>query len=428
MDRKSAAVAAPSRAPQRQPYRDEEDAVSMHTTRDDYDYAEASGLPSYHDSIAADGTFDATPHEPPPADEYQIINPPKSAAEGWRVRKFANKSCSQQVSIGSETTVRMEERLSDPTRLYDYVNDYLRVIQPRPAVRIQGWHWETRKKNGKNEQDRVFDFDIVLSLQPFLPKASSRDESNDWWEPSTAENGDKVHRGSWRKTRAKGYSQDIEVGTDRKPELLDWCEDFCANKSALKVFRVSRTVTCLDTAYIKTQIEPLVRQTHYRGHVDVTFPTADKNVDIYTPHWINQARIGWVRWIFYLTFLWIFTWPILFFTTKRWGVYSVEWRFSRIVRHREDGLYERAYATISEAAWVQRHLNLIKSLVLEKFHGDGTTFPLDVDAQRPSGSRASSQTGNAHVDTAVSFLQGGVSVWNTLNGRSGDIHGWGADS
>jgi hypothetical protein len=429
MDRKSAATAAPSKASQHQPqrYRDDEDAVSMHTTRSDYDYEDAPELPSYTDSVAAtDGSGEIVVGDLPPADEYQVITPPKSAADGWRNRKSANKSCSQQVSIGSETTVRMDARLSDPTQLYDYVNDYLRVVQPRPAVRVQGWHWETRRKGNKKEQEREFDFDVVLSLQPFIPKASNRDEENEWWTPTTPENGDKVHRGSWRKTRAKGYVQDIEVGNDRKPELLDWCEDFCANKSALKIFRVARNVTGLDTEYIKEQIEPLVRETHYRGHIDITFPTADKNVDIYTPHWVNQARIGWVRWLFYLTFLWIFTWPILLFTTKRWGVYQVEWRFSRVVQ--AEGRQKKVYATISEATWVQRHANLIKSLVMNKFHGDGTHFPLDMEAQRQRSSGRLPQTGNANVDTAVSFLQGGVSVWNTLNGRGGDAQGWGADS
>ncbi|CZT14753.1 uncharacterized protein RCC_00713 [Ramularia collo-cygni] len=427
MDGKSGAMKAPSKTSQPDRYRDEEDAVSMHTTRSDYDYEDAAELPSYTDSVVADNTVQPSSSNLPPADEYQIITPPKSATDGWRNRNSANKSCSQTVSIGCETTVRMDERLSDATQLYDYVFDYLRVIQPRPAVRVQGWHWQTRRKNNKNEQERVYDFDVVLSLQPFLPKASNRDQENDWWIPSTPENSEKVHRGRWRKSRAKGYSRDLEVGPDRKPELLDWCEDFCTNKSALKIFRVARSVTGLDTEYIKQQIEPLVRQTNYRGHVDITFPIADKNVDIYTPHWVNQARIGWVRWIFYLTFLWIFTWPILLFTTKRWSVYQVEWRFSRSVQD-DNNRRNKVYATISEAAWVKRHANLIKSMVLDKFHGDATDLPLDADEQRRSSSRGVPQTGNANVDTAVSFLQGGLGVWNSLNGRGGDAYGWGEDS
>lgn len=422
MDRKSAAPAVSSRAPQPQSqlYRDEADAVSMRTTRSDYDYDDVPQLPSYSDSVAGDGAIEPTRSDLPPADEYRVITPPKSAADGWRNRKGGNTSCSQVVSLGSETTVRMDERLSDPTRLYDYIHDYLRVVQPRPAVRIQGWHWETRKKNNKNEQERVFDFDIVLSLQHFL---SSADE---WWEPSTPENGDKVYRGSWRKTRAKGFTQDIEVGADRKPELLDWCEDYCTNKSALKIFRVARKVTGLDTNAMKDRVESMVRGTHYRGHIDVTFPIAEKNVDIYTPHWVNQARIGWVRWIFYLTFLWIFTWPVLLFLTKRWTVYQVEWRCSRTVQNREGG--QSHLYTDTVGAWAQRHTNLIKSLVLDKFHGDASSYPLDVDSQRQRRSGSLSQTGNANVDTAVSILQGGVSVWNTLNGRGGDNQGWGADS
>lgn len=428
MDRKSGAKTAPSRDVKGKPqqYQDE-DALSMHTTRDDYDYEETADLlpPSY--SETATGEF--SPSDPPPADEYEVITPPKSATNGWRINKFANKSC-PQYTVGSETTVRMDERLSNPTQLYDYVNDYLRVVQPRPAVRIQGWHWETRRKNSKNEQERVYDFDVLLSLQAFIPKASSREQENEWWVPSAVENGDKVHRGSWRKTRAKGFSQDIEVGSDRKPELLDWCEDFCANKSPLKIFRVSRDVTGLDTMYLRHQVETLVRQTHYSGHVDITFPTADKNVDIYTPHWINKARISWVRLVFYLTFLWIISWPILLFTTKRWSVYNVEWRFSRVAQGR-DGLWAKVYATISEEEWVKRHANLIKVLVLDKFHGDGTGFPLDDSVQRREVASGSSSSGNANVDAAVSFLHSGVSAWNSLHGvqgRGGGGHAWGADS
>lgn len=399
----------------------------MRTTRSDYEYDNLEAPPSYSDIITADGANHNNASNLPPADEYRRIEPPRAFQDGWRNRNSANQSCSQQVSIGSATTARMHERLSDPAQLWDYVNDYLRVMQPRPQIRIQGSHWETRKKNNKSERERVFDFDVVFSLQPFLYRTSGVEEDNDWWIPSTSENSDKVYRGSWKKSRAKGFSQDIEVGADRKPELLDWCEDMCSNKSPLKIFRVSREVTGLDTEYIKRVVEPYVRQTQYRGHIDITFPISEKNVDIYSAHWVNQARIGWVRWLFYLTFLWIFTWPILFFMTKRWSVYNVEWRFSQTVQD-ENGRQRKAYATISEDAWVERHAKLLQCLVLEHFHGDATKFSVDVDVQRGAPSSAAAQTSNANVDAAVNFLRGGVSVWNSLNGRPGDAQGWGADS
>jgi hypothetical protein len=424
MDRKSPATAV---LPRSAPQSSADDNVSMHTTRSDYQYDDPSGLPSYSDSVAAGSTVGATdPDRPPPADEYEVISPPKTASEGWQSRKSRRQECSQRVRIGAETSLRMDERLVHPAQLYDYVNDYLRLIKPQPIVRIQGWHWETRRRNNKNEQERVFDFDVVLGMHHFLPKSTDRDAADDnWWITGTVENSDKAHRGSWRKTRAKGYTQDIEVGTDRKPELLDWCEDFCSNKSALKIFRVSRQVTGIDTEAMKEAIIPIVRATHYRGHVDITFPIADKNVDIYSPHWINRARITWVRWIFYLTFLWIFTWPVLHLMTKRWSVYNVDWRFSY-----EDldshGNRRKRYATVSEQAWVSTHMNLIKSLVLDKYHGDATDFPTDINDADTRRRTSVPQTGNSNVDAAVGFLHGSVSAWNTLNGRGGV--GWGEDS
>ncbi|SMY29714.1 unnamed protein product [Zymoseptoria tritici ST99CH_1A5] len=404
------------------------DDVSMHTTRSDYNYDDPFGLPSYNDSVAASSS--AHHRASPPADEYAVIAPPKPASEGWHTRKSRNQDCSQQVRIGAETSLRMDERLVHPAQLYDYVNDYLRLIKPQPMVRVQGWHWQTRQRVGKREnktqQERVYDFDVVLSMHNFLPSSTDRDAADDvWWVPHSVENSDKAHRGSWRKTRAKGSTQHIEVGEDRKPELLDWCEDFCSNTSALKIFRVSRNVTGLDTDAIQEMIVPLVRQTHYRGHINITFPIADKNVDIYSPHWINRARMTWVRWIFYLTFLWIFTWPVLLFTTKRWGVYKVDWRVSHEYVE-SDGTRRKRYATISEHEWVRRHANLIKSLVLDKFHGDATTFPTDVDEADAQRRRISMpRAGNGSLDSALSFIQGGVGAWGALNGRGGD--GWGAD-
>ncbi|KAF2163165.1 hypothetical protein M409DRAFT_68760 [Zasmidium cellare ATCC 36951] len=420
-DYKHAAAAVPaSTTGTTSRYRDEPDAVSMHTTRSDYEYDDVPQLPSYDESVSGDSSTrpnDAHDYaDPPPLDEYRVIAPPDN---NWRGR---SKGVSPTKAVGSETSIRMEDRLLDARTLEGYIRTYLSLLPPRPVVRIQGWHWKTKKKDNKKEQERVYDFDIVMSLQAYLP--TSQREEEGFWARNIATNGDKRHRGSVFKVRAKGYKQDIEVGTEEAPDLKAWCEDFCNSKSTLKVFRLSRNVTGMITSEISDRIVPLIRSTHYRGHIDITFPIADRHVDIYNPHWINSARISWVRWIFYLTFLWIFTWPILFFLTKWWTVCDVEFRWSTWAA---DGM--KKFATISEESWVNQHANLIRSLVLEKFHGDGTDMPVNVDVEgrmrRASGEVP--QTGNRNVDAAVSFISGSVSAWNTLNGRSTQS-GWGADS
>ena len=81
-------------------FRDDEDAVSMHTTPDDYAYDDVPDLPSYSDSEAtasASGDNAALlPHDAPPADEYAVINP---GATGWKQFSKNNKP-------GNETTIR----------------------------------------------------------------------------------------------------------------------------------------------------------------------------------------------------------------------------------------------------------------------------------------------------------------------------------
>ncbi|KAF7196853.1 hypothetical protein HII31_01771 [Pseudocercospora fuligena] len=417
LDHKRSAAAAP-RSPSAS-YRDDPDAVSLRTTRSDYDYDDVPELPAY-DDVMSNTAAEPASTEPPAQYNYRSIAQPKQA---WR---SGNKQCSSAVSIGSETSIRMDEQLMHADKLYDYITNYLRVVSPRPMIRINGYHMEMVRKShtdNKKEKQRVTDFDIVLGLEEFLPKY----QEQGWWDSVTVDGGIKTYRGGFRKARAEGFKQDIEVGnTAEQRDLKAWCEDFCDNKSALKVFRVQRNVEGLDTDLIKERLEPVIRSTHYRGHVDITFPVADRNVDIYSPHWVNKARISWVRWIFYLTFLWVFTWPVLFFMTKKWNVYMIHWRFSR---PSQTQVGAKEYASISESAWIQRHSQLILSLVLDKYQGDGTQLPTDVqvdpNSRRPEINVPTVNLAGGGLNAAVSLFNGGMSVYRQASGQGNQ--GWGAD-
>jgi len=286
-----------------------------------------------------------------------------------------------------------------------------------------GVHEETQYSHSskKNEKKTVIDFDISFSLGSYLTRERGL------WIPFAADNSDSVYRGSFRKTRAKGHRQDIEIAEGTNPSLQDWVRDFCSNKSALKVFRVTRNVTDLDKGYLQNSLERLVRSTHYRGRIDISFPIEEKHIDIYNDHWVNRWRVGWQRWIFHLTFLWLLTWPILFFLTKWYSVYSVRWMWSTCHRDGAQQQARKVYASISEQEWLDKHKNLIMSLVLEKYQGDATQFPTDVPDERVTrGVQARlPNTGNRNVDAAVSFIQGSVNAYNSLQGR--DPNGWGGD-
>lgn len=402
----------------------------MHTTPSNYDYDDVPDLPSYSDSEVAAAVPKTTPlpSEDPPRDEYTVVQPPVHT--GWRVNGRHNGP----VNI-KETTIRMDERLNNPEAHFQYITNYLSAVPPKPAVRTQGWHYETLHRKEKKETERVVDFDITLYLTDYLPSAKYVDgqmAAQELWRPHVAFDGDRVHRGSWRKTRAQGYKPDVEAGSEPRKDLLYWCKDYCESKAKLKIFRVTRNVIGLDEVYLRERIEHHIRSTNYRGHIQISFPIEEKHVDIYSPHIVNKWRISWVRYIFYLTFLWIITWPILFFATKWWTVYNVGWCFSLVTtERREDGMVRpvKKYASITEQAWLAKHAGMIKALALEGFQGDATSLPLDMASRSEDGGGGSMpETGNANVDSAVNFIQGGVNVWNAVSRGTGrGVNGWGVD-
>jgi hypothetical protein len=394
-------------------YTDDPDAVSMHTTPDDYEYAEPppEGLPSYNDSEAAASSSTAAQEDGAQitrtslVEPYDVIEYPSGPKGGnLPYSKPTNKSA---------VTIRMDERLTDPHELYTYITGYMRGVAPHPIVRIQGWHNETVRRKDKKEQERVTDFDVSFSFQQYLSKAFDPY----FWDERTIEDGDSAHRGGWRKTKAPGYKQGVQLTDEPQRTLQDWCEDYCASPSKLKVFRINRPVHGIEEKDLQANIERLIRSTHYRGTTNISFRVDEKAVDIYSPTLINKWRTGWVRWIFYLTFLWIITWPVLFFTTKWWDVYSVDWFFSRDADANDrDGRTGRQFASISELRWFEQHKALIRELVTSKYKGSGDSFPTEV---APSQASAPPQVQmpkipGANINSAVGLIQGGVNIWNTV--------------
>jgi hypothetical protein len=294
-------------------------------------------------------------------------------------------------------------------------------------ILIMGSHTETVKRGDKKEKNHITDFKILLNLEQYLRNNFDMDDAT-WMDLRTVENGEKAYRGGFMKSRAPGFKQDLEVGIP-KPELKEWCHRYCASPSKLRVFRLDRTVTGLDQTLLKNRIEGLIRSTNYRGHISITFPVENRAVDIYTSTRINEWRLKtWVRWLFYLTFLWLFTWPYLFFATKRYTIVRAEWPFSRA-----DAAGRKTYTTLSEEQWFERWHVGIRRLVLDRYQGDASDDHLAGVIARPEDPPMPGQirTGHQGVDAAVGFLQTGLRVASDVHrgnvfGGSAQA-GWGGD-
>ncbi|PSN71888.1 hypothetical protein BS50DRAFT_569484 [Corynespora cassiicola Philippines] len=400
-------------------YRDDPDAVSLHTTPDDYTYDDAPEInampPSYADSEAGEGSATNVPlirHLPPPSnrrnhDEVVVISGGKP------------KVC--------ETQTLMDKRYdSDPAYLEDGIRSFAQEA-PNPLVYIMGTHKQTVKKGDKKETKEITDFRIVMNLQRYL-RLNFDDRDTSQMRLVTVENGEKTHRGTILKKRAPGFKRDIEVGAP-KPELKEWCHRYCASPRMLRIFRLRREITGFDETHLTNRLEGLIRSTNYRGKIRINFPIEDKNVDIYTTSRINEWRLKkWVCWVFYLSFMWIFSWPYLFFATKRYAVVKAEWPFSTTDAHGN-----KRYTTMSEEQWFEKWHVGIRRLVLDRFQGEASDEQLQGVIARPADPPmpGTLSTGHAGVDNAVGFLAQGLQVAGALS-RGGDIArslsgGWGYD-
>ncbi|KAF2678449.1 hypothetical protein K458DRAFT_423142 [Lentithecium fluviatile CBS 122367] len=407
---------APAPAPE---YRDDPDAHSLHTTPDDYTYDDApeiTGLPpSYTDSQgeSAGAAVPAAPirHLPPP--------PGRRNHGSWTRKLGKPEYC--------ETQTLMDARYdTDAVYLEEGIRSFAEEA-PYPLVNIEGSHTETIRRGDKKETKTITDFRILMDLQNYLRRNFDPHDSSHM-KLVTVENGEKTHRGTIWKQRAPGFKQDIEVGTS-SPELNEWCHRYCASPRMLRIFRLRRVVTGLDEEFLKNRIEGLIRSTNYRGHIKITFPVEYKDVDIYTTNFVNKWRLKtWVRWIFYLTFLWIFTWPYLYFATKRYAVVKAEWPFSI-----SDAYGNKRYTTVSEEQWFERWHVGIRRLVLDRFDGEAGEELLSSIIERPEDPPmpGTIRTGHEGVDNAVGLLTQGFQVARAIS--SGNIarstqSGWGYDS
>jgi hypothetical protein len=178
---------------------------------------------------------------------------------------------------------------------------------------------------------------------------------------------------------------------------------------------MTRVVTGLDEEYLRDHLTSLIRNTNYRGSLKITFPIENPNVEVFSDHRVNRWRqSSWLYFLFLVTFLWIFAWPVLFFWTKKYSVVKSAWPFSK------EGEYGRkVYATMSESQWYNRWARAIEKAALAKRKDFITEEDLaTVDQPAPA-----LNTGNQLVDQAAGLLGAGVRAFQEVNRQVG----WGYD-
>ncbi|RPA86558.1 hypothetical protein BJ508DRAFT_411234 [Ascobolus immersus RN42] len=253
---------------------------------------------------------------------------------------------------------------TDGEALYRFLMEQ-NTIFPTYACVIKGSHteeeisWEYR--NGKNHETRssrtVVDFEFKIDMTFGVWNLT---QGNLEVVPP----GESVYRGGRFKdsgvvrSEATGhlvYSQlaagehvDGGIGLET---VRDICYRYCKDKSTLKEFVMTKTTPGYNHERLRAVFQDAVRSTGYIGDLDISFVWTRHKVIIQPDNRISRLRTTWyVRWFFYITFLFLITWPILFLTTKKyhlirsvWPTYKSEWVES-------EGTYRKMFK-ISEEKW-----------------------------------------------------------------------------
>ncbi|KAL9602783.1 MAG: hypothetical protein Q9219_001626 [cf. Caloplaca sp. 3 TL-2023] len=341
-------------------------------------------------------------------------------------------------SKGSVSTYISKVLSSNPKTCQRFIErDALRV--PQPMVRMLGTHMETRQRDKKEEKHRVTDFDIKAPLCGLLEQA--------WARTKIVANAQKTYRGGIVKQvdpRLKAHAEAAETA----PSLKEWCHRFCASSASAKSFTVSRTVTGLEYHTLTQQMTEVLRSTNYRGHVSITYPIYSRATVIMSDHWLNRYRHNqFIWWTCVILQLWIFTWPLLWFMTKRWEVFSVEWPCR--IYQQADGSWPSTHETVldiahegqpttdskvriahmNEVEWVQKWKLAVQLAAESKKQGILTDADRRV-AQAVEGRTRQQRAGGTAVvqnNGVLAAATGLLSGVQDLMMHSQTLRGWGGD-
>jgi hypothetical protein len=223
-------------------------------------------------------------------------------------------------------------------------------------------------------------------------------------------------------------SPDIET---QHEELKAWCDKFVADPSRLKSFTLKRAISNHDTRKLETLIRSLIASTNYRGQVSVDFPVTHKRVTVYSPSRINQWRTTtWIRWVFYLSFLWIFSWLYLFFATARYEVVKVVFPYADVSPEQALHGVVRTPTVMSEMAWFHLWERAIRRGVLGRLNcqkgemDDEYRLITDNISAREDPSYDSFRSGNMYPGGVVGLFGAG----GQFHGQWQERESWGYDS
>ncbi|KAI9644968.1 hypothetical protein NHQ30_007003 [Ciborinia camelliae] len=327
----------------------------------------------------------------------------------------------------SDFWTRFPNYSTDPNALRQMILEQAQYA-PTYYVELSGTHKETERRHKKDSTETITDFHIRLNLTHLLTTGIRTGGKLE-----ILSDNQKGYRGGVIKSFEPSLSNcDIESGPTGD-ELQAWCHKFISDPSSMKCFIFERKIINHDRKHLEYLLRRIVSSTNYRGAVHVNFLTLHKRVIVYSPHVVNEWRMTpWIRWFFYLTFLWVFSWPILFFVTRRYEVVKAIYQYAD--RPAGVGVSSRKATVQSEDEYVNHWEAALRSAILGRMIKTdsclGEDYRVQVLQEAVARGQAAALLLQGH-GTGNSFADGVIGVMGaatTLVGEYNDARGWGYDT
>ncbi|QKX55113.1 uncharacterized protein TRUGW13939_02205 [Talaromyces rugulosus] len=445
--------------------------------------AQSSQTPASSNSNPVNNTTHRTVH---------LIDVDSNILGGQRAVSVASR-------VRDSTIVTLQPELSTSAhQLYEAFAQQI-CLPPRPQISISGSHTDSTKKkqDKKSGSDVVTDFNFRVDLAETLLKGWETPEgSTDWHNVEVANDSDgiKTYRGTRLKTTTytpqnksrfgpiqlpdgdrEGPRQETDSGVDidddddeerrlvepdreheqdrrdkrfetrkHQEDFMEWCERFCKDPSPVKSFTLKRHVSNFNHQAVIACLKSHIRETNYRGNISMQLVVSKSTITVYSPHWINKLRNhGVAYWVFIISQLWIFAWPVIWLLERRYEVVDSTWYASHGAEAHRDYSMARQYAqgrdentlgefwapAVKQAAWARRTNSEIVSLAdAERLQGLTTEqllLGVSADTEAEVERRQRMQRGEgSFLDSVVGLARGVSEVrqeWNISMGWGGNV-------
>ncbi|KAF4552042.1 Hypothetical protein D9617_11g008890 [Elsinoe fawcettii] len=299
------------------------------------------------------------------------------------------------------------------------------LFPPHLSLRIQGSHQRyIRDSQNRSKQETHTDFDFTIDMTPLLSSQIGTGDAFSSRRLRVVSDARPSYRGGITRSLLPHYPwEETRSGSSVHDALAQWCRAFVSDGAGWKSFTFRRRIEGMDTAQLRAMAESAVRSTGYMGHVHVDFEERFNEIVVLSPGRINALRtMVWVRWLFYLSFLWVVSWPVLFLLTKKYEVVSA------VFEYRAGGTRYGEVAVQDEMEWFAQWERSIQRAAWGRVRGEidwryrqGTG---DMDDRAAMGqARVQMMTGNAAVDGLAQAVGMGFEAMGHWDRNMG----WGRD-